>query len=459
MKLKLEKNWTTDNNGYDLNSSEVDRYISVVPNQNQLRLQQKPFYAFIHFGMNTATVREWGNGTETCVDFDIKKVKLAQWVKSIKAGGMTGIILTCKHHDGFCLWDTGTTDFNVMNTTLGVDIVKELSKECKKQGMDFGVYLSPWDMHEKTYGTEHYNDFFVRQLTELCGNYGELFEVWFDGAKGANAKEFTYDWERFFKVVRAMQPKANIAICGNDIRWVGNEAGKSRDAEYSVVPQVLRECEQTSKNSQSSVDDVQRLKRIDSKDEDLGSRDIISKNACLCWYPAEVDVSIRKGWFYSPKDNKNVKSVKKLYDIYLKSVGNNCTLLLNIPPTPKGVIYRKDVTRLKNLGKKIKDITEYPVFYQEFGELKAGDGYFEFKFNDAKKLKHFVIKEDIEYSQRVEKFDLYLLRPNGKYKKAYSGTVIGANKIVKLKGKAIGALFIIRQSRSTPHIKSIGFYE
>lgn len=459
MRLKLDENWTTNNNGYELNSDEVERYISVVPSQNQLRLQQKPFYAFIHFGLNTATDREWGSGTETVADFDIKKIKPSQWVKAIKAAGMTGIILTCKHHDGFCLWDTKMTDFNVMNTTLGIDVVKALSDECKKANMEFGVYLSPWDMHESTYGTDAYNDYFVAQLTELCGNYGELFEVWFDGAKGANAKAFEYDWERYYKIIRTMQPKANIAICGDDIRWVGNEAGKSRKSEYSVVPSVLKESETIQKNSQHSEDEASKLVKIDCKDEDLGSRKVISKNAFLSWYPAEVDVSIRKGWFYHSKDYNNVKSVKKLLDIYIKSVGNNCTLLLNIPPSPKGVIYRRDVTRLRKLGKKISAITDYPVLYHEFGELDKSQGYIEFKFDSPKALKYFVIEEDIRYSQRVEKFDLYILKPNGKYKKAYAGTIIGAKKIVKLKGKSIGALLVIRQSRSNPVIKSVGFYE
>ena len=201
MKLKLDENWTTTNNGYPLNDSEVERYNAVVPSEKQLLHAQKPFYAFIHFGMNTATGREWGNATETRADFNITKIKPSQWVKTIKSSGATGIILTCKHHDGFCLWNTAKTDFNVMNTELHTDIVEAVSKECKKQGMDFGVYLSPWDMHEKTYATDEYNDYFCAQLTELLTNYGEIFEVWFDGAKGAEAKAFDYDWERYYNVV------------------------------------------------------------------------------------------------------------------------------------------------------------------------------------------------------------------------------------------------------------------
>lgn len=459
MNMKLDKNWTTDNNGAPLNDEEVQRYISVVPTPSQQRLQDKPFYAFFHFGMNTANDREWGCGSEVASDFDITKIKPEQWVKTVKAAGMTGVILTCKHHDGFCLWNTGTTDFNVMNSPMGKDIVKAVSDECHKQGIEFGVYLSPWDMHEPTYGTEQYNDYFIRQLTELCGNYGELFEVWFDGAKGANAKAFTYDWQRYYKLIRTMQPNANIAICGEDIRWVGNEAGKARKNEYSVVPASLKQCEAIEKNSQNAEGDAARLQKVDTMDEDLGSRNILKNNANLSWYPAEVDVSIRKGWFYHKKDDRTVKSARRLFKIYLTSVGNNCTLLLNIPPTDKGVICAKDVLNLKALGKKINDITAYPVFEQNIGELKADQGYLEFNFDSEKKLKYFVISEDLAYSQRIEKFDLYIKKTNGSYKRAYQGTIVGAKKIVKLNKKATGAVLVIRQSRSTPHIKSVGFYE
>ena len=459
MNMKLDRNWTTDNNGAPLNDAEVQRYISVVPTPSQQRLQDKPFYAFFHFGMNTANDREWGCGSEVVSDFDITKIKPEQWVKTVKAAGMTGIILTCKHHDGFCLWNTGTTDFNVMNSPMGKDIVKAVSDECHKQGIEFGVYLSPWDMHEPTYGTEQYNDYFIRQLTELCGNYGELFEVWFDGAKGANAKTFTYDWQRYYKLIRTMQPNANIAICGEDIRWVGNEAGKARKNEYSVVPASLKQCEAIEKNSQNAEGDAARLQKVDTMDEDLGSRNILKNNANLSWYPAEVDVSIRKGWFYHKKDDRTVKSARRLFKIYLTSVGNNCTLLLNIPPTDKGVICAKDVRNLKALGKKINDITAYPVLEQNIGELKADQGYLEFNFDSEKKLKYFVISEDLAYSQRIEKFDLYIKKTNGSYKRAYQGTIVGAKKIVKLNKKATGAVLVIRQSRSTPHIKSVGFYE
>lgn len=456
MKLKRDENWINGNNGVPLNDDEVARYLSVMPTTAQAAHAEHPFYCFLHFGMNTATGREWGSGTETAADFTIEKIKPAQWIKCVKAAGASGVILTCKHHDGFCLWNTGTTDFNVMHTLLAKDVVEAVSKECKAQGLQFGVYLSPWDMHEKSYATPQYNDFFCRQLTELLTNYGDIFEVWFDGAKGADAKAFDYDWERYYRIVRTLQPKANIAICGPDIRWVGNEQGKARGSEYCVVPESLTKAETVQKTSQHYEDKTMPL-RITSKNEDLGSRAVLAQNTNLVWYPAEVDVSLRKGWFY-PGGGK-VKSVKKLFSIYLNSVGSNAYLLLNVPPNDKGVIARKDKARLKKLGNKIAAIKANPVTVQHFGMLKETDDVLEFRFDSEKKLRWCVLKEEITQSQRVEKFDLYLQKANGKYRRVYKGTVIGMQKIIPLKGKASGALLIIRQSRSTPVLSKIGFYE
>lgn len=460
MKNDFNKNWTTNNNGYPLNGSEVERYISVTPDENQLRLAGKPYYCFMHFGMNTATAREWGAGSETPDDFTIKSINAKQWVSAIKASGATGIILTCKHHDGFCLWESAYTDFSVKNSAFQGDIVKMVSDECRRQNMDFGVYLSPWDIHDKRYGTDAYNDYFCNQLTELLTNYGEVFEVWFDGARGANAVKFEYDWDRYFELIRRLQPNANIAICGPDIRWVGNEGGKTRKSEYSVVPSALRDTEKTMKESQQSEEQASALQKYSSTDEDLGSRSVLEKNAHLCWYPAEVDVSIRRGWFYSKNENITVKSAKKLFNIYINSVGNNCTLLLNVPPSDKGVIHHKDVKALEKLGRLISSVTEKPIMIQKLGELTEDNGYIEYRFDSVKKMRYVVIEEDIRYSQRVEAFDLYIKKPDGKYKQVYKGTVIGSKKIIPIKGKkCIGACLVIRQSRSNPVIKSIGFYE
>lgn len=460
MKNPFESNWTNDNNGVPLNSPEVDRLISVKPSKRQLSLAEKPFYLFMHFGMNTATGREWGVGTEKATDFTIKKINTAQWVRCAKSSGATGIILTCKHHDGFCLWETEYSSFSVKYSDFKGDIVKMVSDECHKARLDFGVYLSPWDMHEPTYGTPDYNDYFCNQLTELLTNYGEISEVWFDGAKGADAKAFEYDWQRYYKLIRELQPGANIAVCGPDIRWVGNEGGRTRKSEFSVVPSYLTLAETVSKKSQHATTDAGAMKKRTSTDEDLGSRDFLRDCPELCWYPAEVDVSIRKGWFYSPKSNLTVKSPSKLFKLYLNSVGNNCTLLLNVPPSNKGIIHVNDAFALRGLGNKIREMYSKPVIVEKFGMLKDTDGVIDFNFDSEKKIKYVMLKEDIRYSQRVEAFDIFLRKENGNYVHVYSGTVIGSLKIAKTGGKkCVGARVIIRQSRSTPVISEIGFYE
>ncbi len=460
MKDPFENTWINGNNGVPLNSPEVERLISVKPSKNQLALAEKPFYLFMHFGMNTATAREWGAGNEKAADFTIKKINAAQWVRCAVSAGATGIILTCKHHDGFCLWPSEYTSFSVKYTDFEGDIVKMVSDECHKAGLDFGVYLSPWDMHEPTYGTPDYNDYFCNQLTELLTGYGEISEVWFDGAKGANAKAFEYDWQRYYKLIRELQPGANIAVCGPDIRWVGNEGGKTRKSEFSVVPAYLRMAETVAEKSQQNAADAKDMQKRTSTDEDLGSRNLLKNCPELCWYPAEVDVSIRKGWFYSKKTNLTVKSAKKLFNIYIRSVGNNCTLLLNVPPSDKGTIHMKDAMALRALGKKIREMHSKPVIVQKFGMLKETDGVLDFAFNSEKKIRYIILKEDIRYSQRVEAFDVYLKKTNGKYIHVYSGTVIGSGKIVQLRGvKCSGARVVVRQSRSTPVMKEIGFYE
>lgn len=460
MKNPFESNWTNENNGVPLHSPEVDRLISVLPSKRQQRLAEKPFYLFMHFGMNTATGREWGVGNEKATDFTIKKINAAQWIKCAQFCGATGIILTCKHHDGFCLWPSDYTSFSVKYSDFEGDIVKMVSDECRKAGLDFGVYLSPWDMHEPTYGTPDYNDYFCNQLTELLTNYGAISEVWFDGAKGADAKAFEYDWQRYYKLIRELQPDANIAVCGPDIRWVGNEGGKTRKSEFSVVPAYLQTAETVEKKSQHAESDAGGMKKRTSTDEDLGSREFLKDCPELCWYPAEVDVSIRKGWFYSKKTNFTVKSAKKLFNIYLNSVGNNCTLLLNVPPSDKGTIHINDAVALRSLGNKIEELYSKPVLVEKFGMLKETDGMLDFTFDSEKKLKYVILKEDIRYSQRVEAFDIFLQKENGNYVHVYSGTVIGSCKIAALKGKkCTGARVIIRQSRSAPVLSEIGFYE
>lgn len=215
------------------------RLTEIVPSPRQLRFQQLEFYAFIHFTVNTFTDKEWGDGTESPEIFDPVKFDPGQWVSAVKSAGMKGLILTCKHHDGFCLWDSKLTDHTVMHSPFGRDMVREVSDACKEGGIAFGVYLSPWDRNCPLYGKgKEYDDFFTGQLTELLTDYGDVFSVWFDGAcgEGPDGKKQYYDWDRYYSLIRTLQPGACISVCGPDVRWCGNEAGHTRKAEWSVVP-------------------------------------------------------------------------------------------------------------------------------------------------------------------------------------------------------------------------------
>lgn len=454
--MHAENNWSTTNNHFPLLDPEVERYISVLPSRRQLRHAEKPFYLFMHFGMNTATGREWGNAAETAADFTITYIDPEQWVDAAQVCGASGIILTAKHHDGFCLWDTQTTDFNVMHTSLKTDVVAALSDACRRRQMDFGVYLSPWDMHETCYATPQYNDFFCAQLTELLTRYGPIFEVWFDGAKGKDAKAFSYDWERYYQVVRSLQPDACISICGPDLRWVGNEGGRCRSSEFSVVPESLTKAEAIKEHSQQTPEQAAQMRKLTSRDEDLGSRSVLMQHRALTWYPAEVDVSIRRGWFH-PGGGK-VKSAKKLFRIYLHAVGNNCSLLLNVPPDKNGRIDSADMRSLTRFGEMIRSVTACPLTQAHPGELSRTDGVLSFDLPGAKTVRYGILAEDIAHGQRVEQFDLYLLNKRGRRLFAYHGTVIGSRKIIPIGKKAAKAVLIIRQSRSTPVLKSIAFY-
>lgn len=335
---------------------------SVRPSARQLKWQALEFYGFIHFGINTMTNNEWGQGHEDLSEFNPENLDARQWIRPLKAAGMKGAILTCKHHDGFCLWPSKYTTHTVASTPWKNgqgDVVKEFVEACKEFDMKFGFYLSPWDMTEASYGSgKGYDDFFVAQLEELLTNYGDVFEVWFDGAngEGPNGKRQYYDWERYYATIRHHQPDAVIAICGPDVRWIGNEGGHIRENEWSVVPRELKEAEKVAEISQQTADDP-FLKELKSTNKDLGSRETLSSyKGQLIWYPAEVDVSIRPGWFHHPEENKDVKTASELYDLYKKTVGGNATLLLNIPPNRKGLIDPIDVEELKELGIKLKEL-------------------------------------------------------------------------------------------------------
>ena len=238
-------------------NSFVEKLVSIVPSEKQLNWQKLEFTAFLHYGMNTFTGREWGEGTEDVSLFNPKSIDTDNWCESLLKAGIKACIVTAKHHDGFCMWDTKKTDHCVMNSPCSKDIVAQLSKSCKKYGLKLGIYLSPWDRHEKTYGFgKPYNDYFCAQLTELLSNYGDIYTVWFDGAcgEGTNGHKQMYDWNRYYELINRLQPQAVISICGPDVRWCGNEAGDCRPSEWSVVPATLVDNEKIQEASQRQDD-------------------------------------------------------------------------------------------------------------------------------------------------------------------------------------------------------------
>jgi len=326
----------------DTKKDLIRRAAEVCPSPQQLAWQQLEFIAFIHYTVNAFTDKEWGEGTESPSIFNPTALDVRQWVRTCKDAGMKMIILTAKHHDGFCLWPSKYTEHSVKNSPYKSgkgDIVGELAQACREAGLKLGLYLSPWDRHEPTYGdTAGYNKFYKNQLRELLTNYGEITEVWFDGAKGENAKDMEYDWAGYYAIVRELQPNA-VIFNGPDIRWVGNERGYARESEWSVV------------NSNGSLFGI-----VNCTAKDLGSLDALGKGDRLVWYPAETDVSIRPGWFYHAKEDGRVKSVRQLLDIYFSSVGYSSVLLLNLPPDRRGLIHENDIQRLREFRKALDAI-------------------------------------------------------------------------------------------------------
>lgn len=459
------------------------RLTEIVPSPRQLRLQQLEFYAFIHFTVNTFTDKEWGDGTESPEIFDPVKFDPRQWVSAAKSAGMKGLILTCKHHDGFCLWDSKLTDHTVMHSPFGRDMVREVSDACKEGGIAFGVYLSPWDRNCPLYGKgKEYDDFFTGQLTELLTDYGDVFSVWFDGAcgEGPDGKKQYYDWDRYYSLIRTLQPGACISVCGPDVRWCGNEAGHTRKAEWSVVPLRARDSEKIAEKSQHE-DNTEFRRRVDARDEDLGSRSVLAGEEELIWYPTEVNTSIRPGWFWHESENDKVRSVKELADIYIRSAGGNATFLLNIPPDRDGLIHEKDVQRLKELGEFLRNAFSENLVPEALitcdGEADRGnvenvteDSYdrsFEASSDkadiviDLKKeeaLGYIVIKENILKSQRIESFAIDI-REDGEFREIYTGTTVGYKRIVPLEGIRTDCVRIrITDSRVSPVISFIGVY-
>lgn len=438
-------------------AEKIEMASRLVPTPQQLEWQRMELTAFLHFGVNTFTGREWGDGTEDPAIFNPTSLDCEQWVRTLKESGFKMAIITAKHHDGFCLWPTKTTRHSVASSSWKDgkgDVVRELRDACKKYGIKFGVYLSPWDRNASCYGdSPAYNQFFIEQLTELLTNYGEVHEVWFDGAngEGPNGKKQIYDWDAILKTIRRLQPKAVTAIMGDDVRWVGNEKGIGRETEWSataLTPGIYPRSGEQNKEL-----------GIFGKAKDLGGRDIVARATELFWYPSEVDVSIRPGWFYHADQDKQVKSLNHLTDIYFKSVGYNSVLLLNIPPDLRGLINENDVQRLKEFSGYLKK-----TFARNY-VLKGNEAWHgtsgtvrQYDIQKGALVNAFMIQEDISKGQRIESF-LVEAYKDGSWIHMAEGTTVGYKRLVRFSDTRPERIRVtIRSARGVANVAAVGLF-
>lgn len=424
------------------------------PTPQQLAWQEAELSMFLHFGMNTFTDREWGEGNEDPQWFNPSQLDTEQWVQVAKECGFKYLILTAKHHDGFCLWQTRYTEHSVKNSPWRMgkgDVVREFARACQQAGLKKGIYLSPWDRHERTYGdSPAYNRYFMNQLTELLTQYGEVSEVWFDGAcgEGPNGRRQEYDWQGYYAVIRKLQPNALIAICGPDIRWVGNEDGYAAETEWSVQDPVPA----FHGNVSGKV-----------------------------WWPAECDVSVRPGWFYHAHEDTKVKSLEHLLDIYFKSVGRNSVLLLNVPPDRRGLLADPDVQRLREWRKALdriftKDLAaRKPVratsAQRGHGAASAVDGKrdtywmpgelpssLEIDLRQPTTFNIVMLQEFVAEGQHVEEYSVDALTAAG-WQEIKRGTTIGHKKLDRIVPVTATRVKVsILRSRALPMIRTVSLY-
>lgn len=436
---------------------KVDMAACLVPSASQLAWQQMELTAFLHFGINTFTDREWGDGKEDPALFNPTELDADQWIRTLKSAGFKMVILTAKHHDGFCLWPTKTTRHSVASSPWKQgqgDVVREVRDACERHGMKFGVYLSPWDRNASCYGdSPAYNRFFIEQLTELLTNYGQVHEVWFDGAngEGPNGKKQVYDWDAFYETIRTLQPEAVMAIMGDDVRWVGNEKGLGRETEWSatvLTPGVYGRAEENNK----------RL-GINNMAPDLGSRAMLEQATELFWYPSEVDVSIRPGWFYHAAEDARVKSLKHLTDIYFQSVGYNSVLLLNIPPDRRGRIHAADSTRLQELSRYLdRAFADDRVVDGSTPWRAAGGNERVYDLKPGSRINVVLLQENIARGQRVDSFVVEAQTAAG-WQEIGRGTTIGYKRLLRVPDVEASALRIrLTQTRREANISRVGAF-
>ena len=455
------------------NRSDAPEPYGAIPSKDQIEWQKMEYYMFIHFGPNTFTNVEWGDGKEDPKVFNPTNLNCRQWAATAKAAGMKAIIITAKHHDGFCLWPSNYSTHTVRESAWKDgkgDLLKELSEACKEYGLKFGVYLSPWDQNHPEYGTPEYNQIFANTLKEVLGGYGHVFEQWFDGAngEGPNGKKQEYDWTLFHKTVYDLQPHAIIfSDIGPGCRWMGNERGVAGETNWSTL------------NITGYTPG-----RGAPKTEELNNGVMNGEK----WVPAETDVSIRPGWFYSPTTDDKVKSIGHLTDIYYTSVGRNSNLLLNVPPDRRGLIHPNDSARLMELRKIIDETftdnlikgavanatnvrngkKEYhPSFMlieEDFDSYWATDdsvtkAVVTFDLDGEKTFNRLMLKEYIPLGQRVKQFSAEYW--DGKqWQLIERQTTIGYKRILRFPTVTASKIRVnIEDALACPVLNGIGLYK
>lgn len=402
-----------------------------VPTPAQLRWQREELALFLHFGVNTFTDREWGDGTEDPAIFNPVALDTRQWARTARSAGFGAMILTAKHHDGFCLWPTATTRHSVAASPWRGgegDLVREFTDACHGEGLRAGLYLSPWDRNHPAYGdSPRYNDVYIAQLTELLTGYGPIHEVWFDGAngEGPNGKRQQYDWPRTWATVRRLQPDAVIfSDAGPDVRWIGNERGVAGETNWSTVDPAIVPV------PGMSGDEVMRSLR---EGDPHGS----------VWRPGETDTSIRPGWFHHPAEDDRVRTIDDLSDLYFTSVGRNSKLLLNVPPDRRGLLHETDVARLTGMHQRL-EATFAPgrrrhgnLGWQATGE---GSGVAQLLLDQPGRVEVIDLREEIATGQRVARHVVDGLGLDGRWRELARGTTIGYRRLHRVDAVEVRAL-------------------
>lgn len=426
-----------------------------LPTRQQLAWHEMEFYLFLHFGPNTFTDKEWGQGNEPAEVFNPSEMDCRQWARIAKASGAKGIIITAKHHDGFCLWPSHYSTHTVRESKWKNgkgDVLRELSQACKEFGLKFGVYISPWDRNHPQYGTPEYNEVFVNMMKEIFTNYGPVWELWWDGAngEGPNGKKQVYDWNRFKKTVKVFSPNTVVfSDVGPHIRWVGNEKGIAGKTNWNYLDTLG-----FTPGTGAPPTDT------------LNTGNAYGK----AWIPAECDVSIRPGWFYHAQEDDKVKSGEELFALYLKSVGRGANLLLNVPPDRRGLIHEKDSAALMqfkklreknfadNLLKNAKTYWEvseeellnqslsYRTFSREDKVYGISKQVFSVQFPQPTPVNCIVLKEAIHLGQSIEKFKIVLYNED-KPVQEMEGTTIGRKRILSFPLQTITSFKVYLQDR------------